>query len=453
MFVITDMYPYSELHVLNKAIIYARDNELCDRVIICHVHRRRGMSSRRGLEHGVQGPSQQSRHTCGTGHADVDSDNDNDNKSAVVVSTNTHSSNDVIGEDANNNNNNNNNNNLQMMMTPPPTKGLGRQSVTVGGGQQLLTVDTNRGTNGSTSKGPHLSIAQASMEQRLQRHNDLFLSIREHQQQKHPNQSSGAAATGEGGHQWRRELHGDGSSSIHPTSHTSTPQTAASRKQRSNSFLVGDRDRDRDRNNASVLHTNLQPMVDAGAHEDLASALGLPLPPLSSVLASKSSSPLVHGRKTIMSTSSSSVLEDREALLQEDRQHKHQQQHDYREYGYLKDDVDSSDGNGLLSEGDETTHPDTAGTATSTAGDTDDGGDVIGGGDEICKRLQENLTLLDHIYPKCKVDLLLVESDEFCPALVAQLSRDLGIQPSFMFIRWSATFPFLLTKTFLSFLI
>jgi hypothetical protein len=28
----------SELHILNKAIIYARDNELCDRIIICHVH-------------------------------------------------------------------------------------------------------------------------------------------------------------------------------------------------------------------------------------------------------------------------------------------------------------------------------------------------------------------------------------------------------------------------------
>jgi hypothetical protein len=26
------------LHILNKAIIYARDNELCDRIIICHVH-------------------------------------------------------------------------------------------------------------------------------------------------------------------------------------------------------------------------------------------------------------------------------------------------------------------------------------------------------------------------------------------------------------------------------
>ena len=82
-------------------------------------------------------------------------------------------------------------------------------------------------------------------------------------------------------------------------------------------------------------------------------------------------------------------------------------------------------------------HSGSTGTVTSTArGTDDDGDDVVGVGDEICKRLQENLTLLDHIYPKCKVDLLLVESDEFCPALVAQLSRDLGIQPSFMFIRW-----------------
>ena len=28
----------SEIHVLNKAIIYARENELCDRIIICHVY-------------------------------------------------------------------------------------------------------------------------------------------------------------------------------------------------------------------------------------------------------------------------------------------------------------------------------------------------------------------------------------------------------------------------------
>jgi len=46
-----------------------------------------------------------------------------------------------------------------------------------------------------------------------------------------------------------------------------------------------------------------------------------------------------------------------------------------------------------------------------------------GAGDPIQQRLQENLTLLDHIYPKTKVDLLLVEAEEFCPALVAQLSR------------------------------
>ena len=125
-----------------------------------------------------------------------------------------------------------------------------------------------------------------------------------------------------------------------------------------------------------------------------------------------------------------SALEDNESLLQEDRQHQ------YRNYGYLKDDGDSSDDNGLVSERDETTPPSTTGTVTSAAEGTVEGIDGMGGGDEICKRLQENLTLLDHIYPKCKVDLLLVESDEFCPALVAQLSRDLGIQPSFMFIRW-----------------
>jgi hypothetical protein len=56
-------------------------------------------------------------------------------------------------------------------------------------------------------------------------------------------------------------------------------------------------------------------------------------------------------------------------------------------------------------------------------------------GSSIPLRLTENLQLLDHIYPKTKVDLLLVQADEFCPAVVAQLSKDLNIQPSFMFIR------------------
>ena len=379
-------HSYSELHVLNKAIIYARDNELCDRVIICHVHRRHGTSSRRGLEHGVQGPSQQSRHTCGTGHADVDSDNDSPSSSAVAT------------KNVQINNDDHKNHNDTMMMTPHK-KGLGHQSVSI--------IDTTT----SISKGPQLLSAQATREQRLQRHNDLFLSIREHQ--RHPDHSFE-----EVGNQWQRELHNDGSSNIHPVSHTNTPQLAGSRKQRSSSFMVGDRDR----NQASGLHTHLQPMVDAGAHEDLASALGLPVPPPPpSNLATISTSPLVHGRKTIMPTS---ALEDSEALLQEDRQHNHRP-HDYHDYG----------DNGLLSERDETISPDTTGT-TTTAEVTDEETDGMGGSDEICKRLQENLTLLDHIYPKCKVDLLLVESDEFCPALVAQLSRDLGIQPSFMFIRW-----------------
>ena len=355
------------------------------------------MSSRRGLENDVQGPSCQSRHTCGTGHADVDSDNENESPSssaAAVGSTNTDDHAPNITS-ASNNNNIATTTSISMMMTPPPTKGMGRQ----------LTIDT--------AKGLQLSSAQATNEQRQQRHSDLFSSIREyqHQQHRHPHLNSGE----------------------HASSHANTPQTATSRKQRSSSFMAGDRDR----NDAAMLHANMQPMVDAGAHEDLASALGLPPPPPPSILASKSTSPLTHvGRKTnamIMPTSSPPVLEDREALLQEDRQHKH----DYRDYSYLTDDVDNNDDNGLKSEVDKTMHSGSTGTVTSTArGTDDDGDDVVGVGDEICKRLQENLTLLDHIYPKCKVDLLLVESDEFCPALVAQLSRDLGIQPSFMFIRW-----------------
>jgi hypothetical protein len=50
--------------------------------------------------------------------------------------------------------------------------------------------------------------------------------------------------------------------------------------------------------------------------------------------------------------------------------------------------------------------------------------------------LRENLKVLDHVYPKMKVDLLLISSDDgFCPRLTRQLSQDLGIPPSFMFIR------------------
>ena len=53
----------------------------------------------------------------------------------------------------------------------------------------------------------------------------------------------------------------------------------------------------------------------------------------------------------------------------------------------------------------------------------------------IRKLFQENLVLLDVMYPKIKIDLLLVEAEEFNPGLVAKLAVDLNIQPAFMFIR------------------
>ena len=56
-------------------------------------------------------------------------------------------------------------------------------------------------------------------------------------------------------------------------------------------------------------------------------------------------------------------------------------------------------------------------------------------GSDIRTRLRENLNILDHIYPKMKVDLLLVAAEEFNPKLVRHLSKELGIQQSFMFIR------------------
>eukprot|EP01041_Mallomonas_annulata_P000905 gene905-1754_t len=64
-------------------------------------------------------------------------------------------------------------------------------------------------------------------------------------------------------------------------------------------------------------------------------------------------------------------------------------------------------------------------------------------GCEIPQRLQENLNILDHIYPKMKIDLLLVEAEEFNPQLVKFLSKELKIQTSFMFIRCPGEgFPF-----------
>ena len=53
----------------------------------------------------------------------------------------------------------------------------------------------------------------------------------------------------------------------------------------------------------------------------------------------------------------------------------------------------------------------------------------------IPTRLKENLQLLDHLYPKIKIDLLLIMSEEFNPKLVKTLAKELDIPPSFMFIR------------------
>ena len=54
---------------------------------------------------------------------------------------------------------------------------------------------------------------------------------------------------------------------------------------------------------------------------------------------------------------------------------------------------------------------------------------------EIKVRLKENLLVLDHMYPKMKIDLLLIQADEFNPRLVKKLSDQLSIPPSSMFIR------------------
>jgi hypothetical protein len=54
---------------------------------------------------------------------------------------------------------------------------------------------------------------------------------------------------------------------------------------------------------------------------------------------------------------------------------------------------------------------------------------------EIASNLRENLKVLDHVYPKVKIDLLLVTAEEFNPRLVAKLSEDLNIKAEFMFIR------------------
>jgi hypothetical protein len=53
----------------------------------------------------------------------------------------------------------------------------------------------------------------------------------------------------------------------------------------------------------------------------------------------------------------------------------------------------------------------------------------------IVDNLKDNLQVLDHMYPKMKIDLLIIEAEGFTPRVVKKLSEDLKIPPSFMFIR------------------
>ena len=65
-------------------------------------------------------------------------------------------------------------------------------------------------------------------------------------------------------------------------------------------------------------------------------------------------------------------------------------------------------------------------------------------GSNIPKRLSENLSLLDHMYPKMKIDLMIVEAvNGFTPQLVRYISNETDIPISFMFIRCPGKkFPF-----------
>jgi hypothetical protein len=54
----------------------------------------------------------------------------------------------------------------------------------------------------------------------------------------------------------------------------------------------------------------------------------------------------------------------------------------------------------------------------------------------IITKLKMNLQVLDYIYPKMKVDLLLIDTDEeFSPQLVKYISNQLKIPSSFMYMR------------------
>jgi len=61
---------------------------------------------------------------------------------------------------------------------------------------------------------------------------------------------------------------------------------------------------------------------------------------------------------------------------------------------------------------------------------------------QVGLQLKEILSLLDHLYPKMKIDLLLLQCEHgLCPQLIHWLSQDTGISPSSMFI-WSPSHAF-----------
>jgi len=53
--------------------------------------------------------------------------------------------------------------------------------------------------------------------------------------------------------------------------------------------------------------------------------------------------------------------------------------------------------------------------------------------EDIPAALTENLKVIDHIYPRLRIDLVLVRAP-FCPELVERLSRKLGVPKNYMFI-------------------
>ena len=67
---------------------------------------------------------------------------------------------------------------------------------------------------------------------------------------------------------------------------------------------------------------------------------------------------------------------------------------------------------------------------------------------KIQKILKENMFVLDHLYPKTKIDLLLVTADEFSPEVVQYLSQILKVDKGFMFIRCPGNSFFYHTGTF-----